>query len=144
MKSIKITTKKTVKEYLIVINSIKINDPINLYDLLKRQDIKIEHLEYFTDISYDKEVKEEVEINSKYEGYINKSLKDAEKLKSLENKKIPENIDYYKIHNLASEAKQKLTEIKPTSLDQALRISGVNPSDISILSVYLKKEYHHE
>ena len=140
----KITPNKTVNEYLIGINSIKINDPINLYDLLKRQDIKIEHLEYFTDISYDKEVKEEVEINSKYEGYINKSLKDAEKLKSLENKKIPENIDYYKIHNLASEAKQKLTEIKPTSLDQALRISGVNPSDISILSVYLKKEYHHE
>ena len=144
LKSIKITPNKTVNEYLIGINSIKINDPINLYDLLKRQDIKIEHLEYFTDISYDKEVKEEVEINSKYEGYINKSLKDAEKLKSLENKKIPENIDYYKIHNLASEAKQKLTEIKPTSLDQALRISGVNPSDISILSVYLKKEYHHE
>ena len=59
---------------------------------------------------------------------------------SLENKKIPENIDYDKIHNLASEAKQKLKEVRPTSIGQAIRISGVNPADISILSIYLKKE----
>ena len=63
---------------------------------------------------------------------------------SLENKKIPESIDYYSIHNLASEAKQKLTEVKPTSIGQALRISGVNPADISILSIYLKKEHVNE
>ena len=142
LKNIKITPTKTVNEYLSSINSMKVSDPISLYDLLKRQDIKINDLEHFTEISYEEEIKEEVEIQSKYEGYINKSLKEAEKLKSLENKKIPEDIDYYKIHNLASEAKQKLTEIKPTSLDQALRISGVNPSDISILSVYLKRSHH--
>ena len=80
----------------------------------------------------------------KYDGYIAKEEKEAEKLKSLENKKIPNDIDYYKVHNLASEAKQKLSEIRPISLGQALRISGVNPNDISILSIYLKKEYHHE
>lgn len=57
----------------------------------------------------------------------------------MENKKIPDDIDYYKVPNLASEAKQKLTEIRPTSLGQALRISGVNPADISILSIYLKR-----
>ena len=62
----------------------------------------------------------------------------------LENKKIPEDIDYDKIHNIASEARQKLKEVSPTSLGQALRISGVNPADISILSVYLKKEYKDE
>ena len=55
-----------------------------------------------------------------------------------------QDIDYYKIHNIASEAKQKLNEVRPTSIGQALRISGVNPADISILMVYLKKEYHHE
>ena len=62
----------------------------------------------------------------------------------LENKKIPEEIDYTKIPNIASEARQKLQEVKPTSIGQALRISGVNPADISILTVYLKKEYHNE
>ena len=86
----------------------------------------------------------EVEINNKYEGYIKKAIKEAEKMLENENKKIPEDIDYQKIHNLASEAKQKLSEIRPSSIGQALRISGVNPSDISILSIYLKKEYHHE
>ena len=71
-------------------------------------------------------------------------MKDAEKMNNLDNKLIHEDIDYYKIHNIASEAKQKLNEVRPTSIGQALRISGVNPADISILMVYLKKEYHHE
>ena len=63
-------------------------------------------------------------------------------MNSLENKMIPSDIDYYKIHNLASEAKQKLKQIRPTSIGQALRISGVNPADISILMIYLRKKYN--
>ena len=62
----------------------------------------------------------------------------------LDNKKIPIDIDYDKIHNLASEAKQKLKEIRPTSIGQALRISGVNPADISLIMIYLKKEYLYD
>jgi tRNA uridine 5-carboxymethylaminomethyl modification enzyme len=62
----------------------------------------------------------------------------------LDDKKIPEDIDYEKIHNLASEAKQKLKEVRPTSIGQALRISGVNPADVSIIMIYLKKEYHYD
>ena len=93
---------------------------------------------------YDKEILEQVELNIKYEGYIIKELKEAQKLINLENKKIPADIDYNKIKNLASEARQKLSEIRPTSIGQAIRISGVNPADISILSVYLKKEYNYE
>ena len=62
---------------------------------------------------------------------------------NLENKKIPEDINYDNIKNLASEAKQKLKEVKPTSIGQAIRISGVNPADISILMVYIKKEYNN-
>ena len=62
----------------------------------------------------------------------------------MEDKKIPENIDYDKVPNIASEARQKLKEVNPTSLGQALRISGVNPADISILSIYLRKEYHND
>ena len=96
----------------------------------------------YLDIDFNEEVIEEVEIEIKYEGYINKALKEAEKLNNLENKKIPEDIDYDAIHNIASEAKQKLKEVRPTTIAQALRISGVNPADISILMVYLKKEYN--
>ena len=95
----------------------------------------------YLDIDYSEEVIEEVEIEIKYEGYIAKALKEAEKLNNLENKKIPDDINYDAIHNIASEAKQKLKEVRPTTIAQALRISGVNPADISILMVYLKKEY---
>ena len=70
-----------------------------------------------------------------------KTYKEVEKLINLESKKIPEDIDYEKVINLASEAKQKLIQIRPQSIAQATRISGVNPSDIAVLSVYLKKEY---
>ena len=70
--------------------------------------------------------------------------KEAERMVKLEYKKIPEDIDYDKITNLASEARQKLKEIRPTSIGQALRIIGVNPSDVSILMVYIKKEYFYE
>ena len=101
-------------------------------------------LKKFYDFNFEKEIIEQVEINIKYDGYINKALKEAEKMIDLDNKKIPEDINYDKIHNLASEAKQKLKEINPTSLGQALRISGVNPSDISLIMVYLKKEYNHD
>ena len=82
---------------------------------------------------------EQVSISAKYEGYINKALREAEKLKSLEDKKIPEDIDYDAMHNLASEAKQKLKEVRPLTIGQAMRISGVNPADISILTMYMKR-----
>lgn len=114
---------------------------MNFYQLLKRPEITTEFLENFKEIPYDNEIKEQVEIKLKYEGYINKAYKEAEKLLKLEKKKIPLNIDYDKVKNIASEARQKLKEIRPTTIAQAIRISGVNPSDISILSVYLKKEY---
>ena len=93
------------------------------------------------DIEVTDEVLEQVEINIKYEGYIKKELVEAKKMVDLDNKKIPEDIDYDKIKNIASEARQKLKEVRPSTIAQAIRISGVNPSDISILSVYLKKEY---
>ena len=140
LKNNKITPTKEINHQLENFGTSQIKDGIKLYDLLKRPEITLNHLKTFVDLDYDNEVLEQVEINIKYEGYIEKEKKEAEKMLMLENKKIPENIDYYSIHNLASEAKQKLTEVKPTSIGQALRISGVNPADISILSVYLKKE----
>ena len=144
LKNNRITPNKEVNEYLSNNNLTRLSTTATLYDFLKRQDITFDNIKHFIDINYDKDILDEVEIMVKYDGYIAKEEKEAEKLKSLENKKIPNDIDYYKVHNLASEAKQKLSEIRPISLGQALRISGVNPSDISILSIYLKKEYHHE
>ena len=109
--------------------------------MLKRPEITVEFLEKFEIFPYTDEIKEQVEIYLKYEGYIAKSYKEAEKLLKLEKKQIPSDIDYDKVSNIASEARQKLKEVRPTTIAQAIRISGVNPSDISILSVYLKREY---
>ena len=93
---------------------------------------------------YSDDVLEQVEIAIKYEGYINKALKEAKKMKDLEDVLIDDNIDYNKIVNIASEARQKLNQIRPLSIGQASRISGVNPSDIAVLAVYLKKEKSNE
>jgi len=109
--------------------------------LLKRPEITISFIEKILSLDYKEEVKEQVEITIKYEGYINKTLKEIEKMTKLEKKQIPKDIDYNKVKNLASEARQKLNAIRPDTIAQANRISGVNPSDISILLVYLKKEY---
>lgn len=136
----KITPKKETNEYLESIGSAKLSDGISLYNLLKRPEINMEHIKKFTTLDYTSEVIEQVEIMIRYEGYITKANKEAEKMLSLENIKIPENINYDDIHNLAHEARQKLMDIRPTSIGQASRISGVNPADIAILSVYLKKQ----
>ena len=117
------------------------NATLTFEQLLRRPEITIEFLEKFKEFPYDQEIKEQIEIYLKYKGYIEKSYKEAEKLLKLEKKQIPKDIDYNKIKNIASEAKQKLNEVRPTTIAQAIRISGVNPSDISILSIYLKKEY---
>lgn len=113
------------------------------YTLLKRPEIKIENLKEYIEET-DKKILEQVEINVKYEGYIKKTIKEAEKMIKDEKKMIPNDIDYNKIANLASEARQKLNKVRPLSIGQAIRISGVNPSDISILTVYLRKYYPYE
>lgn len=139
LEEIRITPKKETNEYLEKIGTTPLKDGISLYDFLKRPEVTLEHISHFVELPEDKEVQEQVEINIKYEGYIKKSLREAEKMLSLEEKKIPKTIDYSKIPNLASEARQKLTEINPTTIGQASRISGVNPADISILMVYLRR-----
>lgn len=143
-KEIRITPTKETNAYLETIGSNPIKDGMSLYDLLKRPEINFENITHFHQFDYSQEIKDQVEIHIKYDGYIKKAIREAEKMLKLENKKIPADIDYTKIRNLASEARQKLDEVRPTTLAQALRISGVNPADISILTVYLKKEYANE
>ncbi len=132
--------EKKISEIIEKLKTIKINQT-NLYNYLKRPEIKI--LDYLNLIEEEnKEILEQVEIYIKYEGYINKTNKEAEKMLKDEIKLIPNDINYEKIINLASEAREKLKKIRPISLGQARRISGVNPSDISILTVYLRKYYN--
>lgn len=141
MKENKIKITKEVEEVFKKENIEVPTSTLSLEQLLKRPEINISFLEKFIEVPFKEEIKEQVSINLKYEGYIKKSFKEAEKMLKLEKKQIPENIDYDKIKNIASEARQKLKEVRPKTIAQAIRISGVNPSDISILSVYLKKEY---
>ncbi|MEH7109185.1 tRNA uridine-5-carboxymethylaminomethyl(34) synthesis enzyme MnmG [Bacillus sp. JJ1764] len=130
-----------LQELIKKIGGSELKDGIRASDLLKRPEMTYELLEPIagSEIPLDEDVKEQVEIQIKYEGYIEKSLQQVERLKKMEDKKIPENIDYDAISGLATEAKQKLKKIRPLSLAQASRISGVNPADISILLVYLEQ-----
>lgn len=133
-------TPEIEKEF--INNNFKVpTSSLSLEQLLKRPEISMEFIEKFIKIPFNEEIKEQVSINLKYEGYITKSIKEAEKMLRLEKKQIPQDIDYDSIKNIASEARQKLKEVRPTTIAQAIRISGVNPSDISVLTVYLKKEY---
>ena len=144
LKETKITPTNEINEKLETIPTPLLKDGIKLYDLLKRNEITIDILTKLDiiKIDYPKDVIEQVEISIKYEGYIVKVEKEASKMLKNELKQIPFDIDYDKVPNLATEARQKLQKIRPTSIGQALRISGVNPSDISILMVYLRKYYN--
>lgn len=135
-------TNETIEE--LSSKNISITSSKSFYELLKRPDMNLKIIEEFIELPYEEQIKEQVEIAIKYEGYINKTNRDVEKMLKLEEKQIPEDIDYNKIKNIASEARQKLNKVRPLSIGQAARISGVNPADISILAVYLKKEYNKE
>ncbi|MGD6858079.1 tRNA uridine-5-carboxymethylaminomethyl(34) synthesis enzyme MnmG [Bacillus infantis] len=141
LRSIIIKPSAEVQEMIKNQGGSELKDGIRASDLLKRPEMSYEHIKLATpantDLDFD--VTEQVEIQLKYEGYIEKSLQQVERLKKMENKKVPENIDYDAINGLASEARQKLKEVRPLSIAQASRISGVNPADISILLVYLEQ-----
>lgn len=136
-KEIRLTPKDN--DYLKSLGTTLLKDGVSLYDLLKRPEIKVSDLTPFLNNTYDDEILYQVMVESKYEGYINKELDEAARMKRYEDKKIPKDVDYDAMHNLASEAKQKLKEVGPETIGQAMRISGVNPADISILTMYLKR-----
>ena len=119
----------------------EIRNTISLYDLLKRPDINYDKLkEIFGLPEINEEAKQQVEISITYEGYIKKQLEQVEKMKKLEEKLIPESIDYALVANLRDEAREKLADIRPISIGQAARISGVSPADISVLMIYLEQQ----
>ena len=136
-KEIRLTPKDN--DYLESLGTTLLKDGVSLYDLLKRPEIKVNDLLRYLNNEYEEDVLYQVMVKAKYEGYINKELEEAARMKRYEDKKIPKNVDYDSMHNLASEAKQKLKEVEPETIGQAMRISGVNPADISILTMYLKR-----
>ncbi|MBM7662216.1 tRNA uridine 5-carboxymethylaminomethyl modification enzyme [Bacillus mesophilus] len=119
----------------------ELKDGIRAADLLKRPEMSYEQIRHIiqSDTEISDVIAEQVEIQIKYEGYIEKSLQQVERMKKMDNKKIPEDIDYDAISSLANEARQKLKEVRPLSVGQASRVSGVNPADISILLIYLEQ-----
>ena len=123
-----------------------IRSGMSLLDLLRRSEMTYEKLQQAFEVPELPEVvAEQVEIFAKYEGYINKQKQEVEKALKLENKKIPADIDYLSIKELSSEAAEKLAKVKPASIGQASRISGVSPADVSVLMIALevmrRKEY---
>lgn len=142
LKTVFITPKNEINNYLMENNKPVINEKITAFDFLKRPDIDLNDLNVVTGIKYDLKpiIEEQVLIEIKYEGYINKARKDAEKLKQMESRKIPSDLDYNLIPNIAHEALEKLQKVRPETLAQASRISGVNPSDITMILVYLESK----
>ncbi|RKD68090.1 tRNA uridine 5-carboxymethylaminomethyl modification enzyme [Sinobaca qinghaiensis] len=122
-------------------NSSLITEAVTAMHLLKRPELGYDDIFPLTGFTsrVTPDIAEQVEIQTKYEGYISKQLDQVNKMKKMEMKKIPENLDYSVISGIATEARQKLTEVKPLSVGQASRVSGVNPADISILLVYLEQ-----
>lgn len=140
LKKTMIKPSEEVQEFMTENNFKKLQDGILAGDLLRRPEVHYEDIEKFIGAKdYDHRVKEQVEISIKYEGYIKKEQANIEHLRKMESKVIPENIDYSQINSLATEAVQKLEKINPQTIAQASRISGVNPADIGILSVYIER-----
>ena len=143
LKNTQITNKKEVNEFLVSLNSVDLRKPISMYELIKRPELDyfsvalldIERIEYPYDIG------EQVNIIAKYEGYIEKQLEQVGQFKKFEKKLISDSINYEEIKGLRIEAIQKLSKIKPISIGQASRISGVSPADISVLLIYLEHQY---
>ncbi|MFC5589967.1 tRNA uridine-5-carboxymethylaminomethyl(34) synthesis enzyme MnmG [Sporosarcina soli] len=141
LRQVTIKPSEQVQEIIRETDGTEIREPMKAADLLKRPEMKYDQIERIVPPveKLSAEVEEQVEIFIKYEGYIEKSMQQVEKMKKMENKKIPEDIDYHAISGIATEAKMMLSEVRPLSIAQASRISGVNPADISILLVYIEQ-----
>ena len=145
VEKVTVGANKTVNELLESYDSTPLNSGATLAELIRRPELKYEYLEAIDKNRepLTKDIVEQVNIQLKYAGYIKRQLKQVEQFKKMEKKKIPQDIDYDDIYSLRLEAKQKLNQIRPESVGQASRISGVSPADISVLLVYLE-QYHHK
>ncbi len=144
IKEVRVLPNEENLAYLKSRNSAPIYEGVTVHDLIKRPEMGVEDIKHFVGSNFEQAVLEQVEIMVKYDGYIKKARREAEKMSRLEQKKIPSDIDYMAIHNISSESREKLNKIRPMTVGQASRISGVNPADISILLIYIESgSYKH-
>ena len=140
--------KKEVEDYLMSLGFNELKGGVQAFELLKRPNVKFAKIKEFIPelqgISYDNPTIEEIEIIAKYEGYIVKQIHEAENMRKIEEMKIPEGLDYLNMDGLALEARQKLDKIRPLTIGQASRVSGVNPSDVSVLILNVRRYLNHE
>lgn len=134
------TPKSSIASYIEELGFEPLREGISGLKLLKRPNVTMKGLSDYINLPFSDEVKKRVEIEVKYEGYIAKAKRDAKHLRQMESRRIPESLDYEQIQHLSLEAKQKLSQIKPLTMGQASRISGVNPADIAVLAVYLEQK----
>lgn len=141
LEHVSIKPSEIVQQVLAESKSTSLKEPMSAANLLKRPEITypVIHKLVPAETALPETVMEQVEIQVKYAGYIDKQLAQVEKMRKMENKKLPVDLDYMAINGLATEAKQKLHEVRPLSVGQASRVSGVNPADISILLIYLEQ-----
>ncbi|MFT8315461.1 MAG: tRNA uridine-5-carboxymethylaminomethyl(34) synthesis enzyme MnmG [Clostridium sp.] len=146
LKKLQITNKKENNDFLEGIGSATLKKPISLYELIKRPELNYNMVKFLDSdrLNLSEDITEEVEIATKYEGYIDKQLEQVEQFKKLENRLIPEDLDYHKVKGIRIEAIQKLDKMKPVSIGQASRISGVSPADISVLMIYLEQYFRQK
>ena len=140
MKNIHVGANLKVQEFLVKNGSTPLQTSANLAEVIRRPELNYDLTKEIDDNRKElrKEVRDQVNINIKYEGYIKRQESQVKQFKKLENKKIPADIDYSKVNSLRIEAVQKLSKVKPSSIGQASRISGVSPADITVLLVYLE------
>jgi tRNA uridine 5-carboxymethylaminomethyl modification enzyme len=141
VKTVNIGANEPVQKFLEAHNSIPLKKGMKLAELVRRPELNYQMLADIdpTRPELPEDVQEQVDINIKYEGYIERQIKQIADFKKLEDKKIPEGIDYDDVSSLRLEAQQKLKALRPISIGQASRISGVSPADISVLLVYLEQ-----
>ena len=140
--TIRFTPKSEINEVLVNVGSTPLKEGISAKELLQRPEVDYDLLiPYIEDQGLTREERKRVTILVKYKGYIDKTLRQVEKQIKMEEKQIPKDINYEDVLNLSLEAKQKLSSIRPMTIGQASRISGINPADISVLLIYLKQKY---
>lgn len=144
IKKLKITNKNEVNEFLSSLNSSELKKAVSLYELLQRPELEYNALAILDPDrpALSDDVVEQINILTKYEGYIQSQLEQVEQFKKFEKKMLPKDIDYNDVSGLRKEAVQKLNDIRPLSIGQASRISGVSPADISVLLIYLEHQYN--
>jgi len=146
LKNTQLNPTQEVRKKLQELKSGDLSKPTSLEKILRRPELNYEDLKLFSNDlpDYPKVLVEQINIQVKYKGYIDRQLKQVEQFKKMEDKLIPENMDYNELENLRLEAREKLNKIQPRSIGQASRISGVSPADISVLMIYLEQGQRKE